>query len=100
MQEIDGSVGVALPKDLERRLDQYQEIEPKAPIIDIPEVQLHAFCNVFDRWGSAPGTIALSPTRDAWLDVMAERIIAQHCLKIVVMGQRMRAGAYQRHVAS
>ena len=70
------SVGVPFSENLEGRLDQDQEVEPEAPIINIPQIELHALGDMLDGRCGAPGAVALRPTRYARLDVMAKGIIA------------------------
>jgi hypothetical protein len=43
-------ISIPLPQDLNERLHQYLDIEPKAPIVNVPEVKLYALCDMFDRW--------------------------------------------------
>lgn len=82
---------VALAQNLEESLDQYQEIEPQAPVIDVPKVELDPFLDVFEFGGRAAGAIALRPARHSRLDVTAESIIAQHLLKLKFMSKCVRA---------
>jgi hypothetical protein len=84
-------VCVALPQNFEKCLDQYLDIEPKAPIVDVPQIELHALRNMLDRRCSTSRTITLGPTRHARLNMVAKGIIAQDLLEIVVVGQRVRA---------
>jgi len=42
------SVGIPPSKNLEDRLDQDQKIKPRTPIINIPQIELHALCGMFD----------------------------------------------------
>jgi hypothetical protein len=42
------SVGVPPSKNLDDRLDQDQKIKPETPIINIPKIELHARCGMFD----------------------------------------------------
>src|SRR5262249_12372056 len=72
---------------------------PDAPIVDVPEVELNAFCDILNGRRRASGTIALSPPCYSRLDVVTERIIAQHHLEVIVVRQGMRARTYQRHLA-
>jgi hypothetical protein len=43
------SVSIPLPQDLKKRLDQYLDVEPKAPIIDVPQIKACTLCDMFDR---------------------------------------------------
>ena len=93
------SVGIPLSQDLEARLDQDQQVKPEAPIVNVPQIELHALRNVFDRRRGTTGPIALRPARYAGLDVMAKGIVAQHGFKVVVVGQGVRTRSNQGHVA-
>src|SRR5205823_11500296 len=93
-----GSVSVALTQHLEKGLDQYLDVQPQAPVVDVPEVEFDAFGDVLDRGRAAARSVALRPTGHAGFDVMPESILAQHRLEIVVMGQRMRARNDQGHI--
>ena len=93
------SVSVPFAQNLEDRLDQDQQVKPEAPIVNVPQIELHALRNVFDRRRGTTGPIALRPARYAGLDVMAEGIVTQLSFKIVVVGQRVRARPNQGHVA-
>src|ERR1700730_6604858 len=85
------SISIPLSQNLEKRLDQYLYIEPKTPIVDVPQVELQSLRDVFDRWRGASRAIALRPTSDARLDVMTKGVIAQDIFEIVVVRQGMRA---------
>src|SRR6266404_5093798 len=91
------SVSITLPHDRKKRLDQYLDVEPKAPIIDVPQIKLYTLCDAFDRRRLASCSVALCPTGDARLDVMAKGVIAQNTFEIVVVCQRMWARSNQRH---
>ena len=87
--ELYCSVSISFSQNLKKRLDQYLEVEPKTPIIDVPKIKLHALRDMFNRWRRASRAVALRPARDAWLDVMAISVVAHDILEIVVVGQRV-----------
>src|ERR1700680_5105840 len=84
------SVGVPFSKNLEDRLDQDQEVKPEAPIINIPQIELHALGDMFDGRRTASGAVALRPTCYAGLDVMAKSIVAQQRFKMAIVAQGVR----------
>jgi hypothetical protein len=43
------SVSIPLPQDHKKSLDQYLNVEPKAPIIDVPQFMPCTLCDRFDR---------------------------------------------------
>src|SRR5262245_47762080 len=92
------SVSVSFSQNLEDRPDQDQQVKPEAPIVNVPQIELHALRNVFDRRRGTTGPIALRPARYAGLDVMAKGIVAQHDFKVVVVGQGVRTRPNQGHV--
>src|ERR1700722_364367 len=92
------SVGVSLSQNLEKRFDQDLDVKPEAPVIDVPQVQLHALGDIVERWRRAAGTIALCPAGYAWLHVMPESIVAENLFEITVVSQRMGAGTDQGHI--
>src|SRR5258708_38487039 len=63
------SVSVTLSQDFKKSLEKYVYVEPQAPIIDIPQIELHALRDVLDCWCRTSRTIALSPPGYARLDV-------------------------------
>jgi hypothetical protein len=83
------SVSIALSQDFKKCLDQYLDVEPKAPIIDVPKIKLHALGDMLDRRRSATRAIALSPPGHARFDVVAKGVVTQNVLEIVVVSQRM-----------
>ena len=70
--------------------NQDLDVQPQTPVVDVPEVEFCAFGDVLDRGRAPERAVALPAAGHAGLDVMAESILAQNRLKIVVMGQRMR----------
>ena len=92
-------IGVPLSQYLEKCLDYDPDIEPEAPIIDVPKIKLHALGNMFDRWRLTPCAVALGPTGNTGLDVVSKGIIAQNIFEIAVVSQRVRTWPDQGHVA-
>src|SRR6516162_1252091 len=93
------SVSVPFSENLEDRLDQDQEVKPGTPIINVPQIELHTRCDMFDCRGGSPGAVALCPTGYARLDVIAKSIVAQYGFKVAVVSQCVRTWPYQGHVA-
>ena len=87
---MSGSVSVALTQYLEKGLDQDLDIEPKAPIVDVPKIEFYALGDGLHGGRGAPGAIALRPPRQPWLDMMPESIVFEDFLEIAVMGKGMR----------
>ena len=92
-------VGVPLSQHLKKCLDYDLDIEPEAPIIDVPKIKLHALGNMFDRWRLTPCAVALGPTGNTGLDVVSKGIIAQNIFEIAVVSQRVRTRPNQGHIA-
>ena len=92
------SVSVPFAQDFKKSLDQYLDVQPETPIIDVPQIKLHPLRDMFDRWRCASGAVALSPTSHARLDVMAKGVIAYDIFEMVVVGQSVRARPDQRHL--
>ena len=69
------SEGVTLAQYFEERLDQDLKVEPKAPVIDVPQVEFDTFLNLLNLGRCASRTVALRPTRNPGLHMVAERII-------------------------
>src|ERR1700730_16440468 len=90
---------VAFTQDFKERLDQDLDVQPEAPIIDIPEVHFYSPRDLFDRGCRATEPVNLRPSRHPGFDVMTERIILQYFFKIVGMSQRVRPRSDKRHLS-
>src|SRR5712664_459385 len=88
---------VALAQHLKNGLDQNLDVEPKAPVVDVPQIHFYAPCNLFDGGGCASQSIDLRPSRHPGFDVMAEGVVLQQSFKLVVVSQGMRPWSDQRH---
>src|ERR1700716_705943 len=53
---------VALAQHLKDGLDQNLDVEPKAPIVDVPEIHFYPPCDLFDGGGCAAQPINLRPS--------------------------------------
>jgi hypothetical protein len=93
------SVCIALPQNLKKRLDQDLDIKPKAPIVDVPKIELYALGYILNRQHRSTRAIALSPTCHAWFHMVSVRILTQDRLEMIVVCHRMRARTNQRHIA-
>ena len=67
---------VTLAQYFEERLDQDLKVEPKAPIIDVPQIEFDTFLILLNLRRCAARTIALRPTSNPGLHMVAERIVA------------------------
>src|SRR4051812_32945608 len=81
------SVGVPFAQHFKEGLDQDLDVQPKAPVVDIPKIKLHALGDPLNRRGCTARSIALRPPRHPRLHVMTECIITQHSFEVIVMGQ-------------
>ena len=92
------SIGIPFSQHLDKGLQQYLDIKPEAPIVDVPKIKLHPFGDVLDRWRGSPRAIALSPPGHARLDVMAKGVIADEPFEVIVARQCVGTRADQRHI--
>src|SRR5581483_9471288 len=95
---LRSSISGSLAEANGERSDSDLDVQPQAPIIDVPQIMLHALLHLLERAGFSAITINLGPAGDAGLDVVAEGVVADDLLIFGVVGGRVRAGAYQRHV--
>src|SRR3977135_414566 len=68
---------VALAQNLKDGFDQNLDVEPKAPVIDVPEIHFYPPCDLLDRGRCAAQPIDLRPSAHPGFNVMAECIILQ-----------------------
>jgi len=52
-------ISVALSAGPQKSLDQNLDVKPKAPIVDVPQIKLYSFRDMFDRWCSTSRAVAL-----------------------------------------
>jgi hypothetical protein len=57
------------------RTDEYPHVEPNAPIVNVPEVEIHSTFHLLKPYSLPAEPIYLRPTGDAWLDVMPKSIV-------------------------
>jgi hypothetical protein len=74
IRENEGSIGLLLPYHGQRRPQDNLDVEPQAPVIDVPEVELNAFLHQVDGGRFASQAVDLGPAGNARFDVMAEGI--------------------------
>src|SRR6478735_9250273 len=79
------SIGLLLPDHRRKRLHEYLDVEPQAPIVDVPEVELNALLHHVDRGRLSPQPMDLGPTRNARFDMMAERIFPDPLFVFIVV---------------
>ena len=60
-RELYCSVSISLSQDLKKRLDQYLEVEPKTPIIDVPKIKLHTLRDMFESMESRLSRRCIAP---------------------------------------
>src|SRR5205807_6960509 len=92
-------VGITTIQYLKRGLEQNCNVKPETPIVDIPKIVFDA---AFDRRGCgsrSPASVHLRPSCQSWLHTAPERVVPNHFVELIVVGQRMRARPHQRHVA-
>src|SRR6267378_3959278 len=63
---------VALAQHFKDGFDQNLDVEPKAPIVDVPEIHFYPPCNLLDGGGCATQSINLCPSGHPGFDVMTE----------------------------
>src|SRR5690242_20747006 len=78
----------------------YLEIEPQAPIVYVPKIELNAPRHQLNRASFAAEAINLSPAGQTWFHVMPKRVIADYCFIFRVQRQGMRPRPDKRHIAS
>jgi transposase len=92
-------IGIPLSRDLEKSLDHNLDVEPKAPVVNVPKVQFHAFSDVFHGGRGASGTVALCPTRQPRFYMVPKRVALEDLLEIAVVSKGVRSWPDQRHLA-
>lgn len=88
-----------LRKQRKRRLHQNLHIQPHRPVVDICNIQLHPPGHLLDGLGFPPAAAHLRQAGNAGLDAVAGHVGGDLVGVVVVMGDGVRAGADQRHVA-
>src|ERR1043166_9485863 len=84
------SIGLLLPDHRRKRLHEYLDVEPQAPIVDVPDVELNALLHHVDRGRLSSQPMDLGPTGNARLDVMAEGIFPDQLFVFVVVDRGVR----------
>ena len=75
------------------------EIEPNAPIVDIPNVELDPSLHLVERIGLAARAVNLRPARNPGLNVVTERVFLDDGSEVAFMRRGVRPRPHQRHVA-
>src|SRR5256885_8070771 len=81
------------------RPQQYPQVEPHRPVVDVVEVVLDARAHLVVGVGLAAEAVHLRPAGDAGQHVVAARIARDLLLVFSIVRKRVRARANQRHVA-
>ena len=68
-------------------------------MIDVPQIEFDAPRHELDSLRLAAESVHLRPTRDPGPHVMAEGIVTDVALVLVVMSERVRPRTYNRHLA-
>src|SRR6266508_5548328 len=92
-------VGIAIRHRREHGLNQDAQIEPDRPIIDVVEVVLDALSHLVVGVGFTAKSMDLRPAGDAGYHVVPAGIERNLALIVVVVRQRVRARAVERHGA-
>src|SRR6186713_3062968 len=83
------SVGLLLPDHGRERLHEYLDVEPQAPIVDVPKVKLNALFHNVDGGCLASQAMDLGPTRNARFDMVTEGIFPDQLFVIIVVNRGM-----------
>src|SRR5204863_8203610 len=75
------------------------QIQPNAPVVDVPEVVFDALLHLREFARFAPATVDLCPPGQARLDVMAKGIIRDELFVFTVVRRGMRARTNKVHFA-
>src|SRR4029079_4751833 len=94
------SVGIAAPEELEDRVNEDAQVEPEAPILDVPKVAIDPLLHQLETGGFSAETIDLSPAGQAGLHVLPECVIGDELGVPVIVGYGMRSRTNDRHIAA
>ena len=95
---ISSLVSISTAHELEQGEGEYLQVEPEAPILDVPEGHNRPAAPSVEP-GSLPAkAIDLSPTGKAWLYVLPKCVLCDHLAITVVVRNSMRSRPDQRHV--
>src|ERR1700704_1582328 len=78
--------------NLDHGLHQDSNIEPKAPVADVPEVGFHPPLHKACSWRLAAKTVDLSPPGYSGLHMLATRISGYQLAVLIVVRQRVGSG--------
>src|SRR4029077_16963190 len=92
-------IGVAPPQNLDRSLEQDREIEPEAPVVNVPEVIFDASLDQGRCGRSSPEPMDLRPTGQSRFDALAEGVVPNDLVELAVVWDGMGARSRQGHAA-
>jgi hypothetical protein len=82
-------IGIAAGEGHRCRAGEDFQIEEKAPIVDIPEIEIDPFFHLIEMQGLTAAPVDLGEPGETRLDVVSERVIRDECPVFVVMGDGM-----------
>lgn len=86
------SVGHGIASHLYHGAQDDLRVEPDAPVVDVPQVQVDPGFHHVDGQRFAAVTVDLGPAGDAWFDVLAKRVVADDLLILRVVRSRVGRG--------
>ena len=89
---------VSLEDGLDRHPNDAQ-VEPEAPVLDIPDVALHTTLHLPQLTGLTAEARHLCPAGDTGLDEVAHHILVYQFVVLFRMGQHVRPWSHDAHVA-
>lgn len=87
-------------EDAEDGLEDDDNIKPDGPVLDVPDIFLHPLLHLIGGLGLSTTTTDLRPTGDAGTNVMAYHVFANQMAIIFGMGEHVRTGTDDTHVAT
>jgi hypothetical protein len=88
-------IGITSPEDLDRSPEQDREIEPKAPVVDIPEVIFDAPLDQSRCGRRSPAPVDLCPPRQSGPHAAPQCIITDKLVELAVVRDGMRAWSHK-----
>ena len=89
------SVSVGASVNDHTRTEQNLQIEPNAPVADVPKVQIYAALHCLQPSGFAARTADLGPARNTRFDPLSKRVVGDRLGILAIMSEGMRARPYQ-----
>src|SRR5258708_6326553 len=81
-------------------LQHDSQIQQQAPIVYIPKIVIYPTLHLFDGTGFTSMAVDLCPSRQARLDVMAERVLGDQFFVFGVVRHGMGARTDERHFSA